>query len=293
VVELTRRQALIAPAALVGATALNRPSTAAAAPPGDRFAALETQYNARLGLYAADLLSSRVVAYRDGDRFALCSTFKTYAAGRVLQMVDHGQLRLDNAVPITAGDIVSNSPVTQQAAGRTLTLADLCAAALQQSDNTAANLLLHSIGGPPAVTEFARQIGDDQTRLDRWEPDLNTVASGDDGDTTTAGAIAAGYRALLTARVLSAHNREQLVGWMRGNVTSSMRAGLPPGWTSADKTGSGDYGTSNDVGVAYGPNGQLILLAVMARSASDNPTEPTVRPLVGDTTKAVFAVLAQ
>jgi beta-lactamase class A len=187
--------------------------------------------------------------------------------------------------------VVANSPVTGQAIGRTLTLGQLCEPALQQSDNTAGNLLLRTIGGPPAVTASARSIGDDQMRLDRWETDLNWAIPGDDRDTTTPAAIAAGYRALLTGWVLSAHSRAQLLGWMRGNVTSSMRAGLPPGWTSADKTGSGDYGTANDVGVAYGPNGQLILLAVLSRSASDDPAFPGLRPLIADAAKTVFGVL--
>ena len=41
-----------------------------------------------------------------------------------------------------------------------MTLAELCAAAVQVSDNTAGNLLLQTIGGPPAITAFARSIGD-------------------------------------------------------------------------------------------------------------------------------------
>ncbi|MBV9091674.1 MAG: class A beta-lactamase [Mycobacteriaceae bacterium] len=290
-VELTRRQALIAAAALSGAGALYRPAAAVAAPTDDAFAALEGQYNARLGVYAADLLSSRVVSYRDADRFAMCSTFKTYASGRVLQMVDRGRLQLHDVAPISPGGVLPNSPVTGQAVGRTLTLGDLCAAALQRSDNTAANLLLSTIGGPPAVTAFAREIGDDQTRLDRVEPDLNSAIPGDDRDTTTPAAMAAGYQNLLTGRVLSAHSREQLVAWMRGNVTSTMRAGLPVGWASADKTGTGDYGTTNDIGVAYGPSTKLVLLALFARSPSDDASAPALRPLIADATKAVFAAL--
>lgn len=287
--EPTRRQALIAAAVLSGLAACRSPRAVAA--PDDALAALEMQCNARLGVYAADLLSPRVVAYREDDRFAMCSAFKTYAAGRVLQMVDRGQLNLDTAVRITAGDILANSPATEQAVGVTLTLGGLCEAALQRSDNAAANLLLRNIGGPPAVTAFAREIGDDQTRLDRWETDLNSAIPGDDRDTTTPAAIAAGYRTLLTGGVLSAHGRAQLITWMKGNVTSSMRPALPPGWTSADKTGTGDYGSTNDVGVTYGQNGQMILLALMARSATDDHNAPALRPLIGDATKAVLGAL--
>jgi beta-lactamase class A len=51
-----------------------------------------------------------------------------------------------------------------------MTLSELCQAALQVSDNTAANLLLHTVGGPPAVTAFARSIGDQRTRWTDGRP---------------------------------------------------------------------------------------------------------------------------
>ena len=69
---------------------------------------------------------------------------------------------------------------------------------------------------------------------------------------------------------------------MRANQTSSMRAGLPEGWTTADKTGNGDYGSTNDVGIAYGPDGRRVLLSVMTRTRSDDPKAPNNRPLIGE-----------
>lgn len=78
---------------------------------------------------------------------------------------------------------------------------------------------------------------------------------------------------------------------MRANETSSMRAGLPPGWTSADKTGSGDYGSTNDVGIAYGPDGQRILLSIMTRSQTDDPKAENLRPLIGEVTALVLPSL--
>jgi beta-lactamase class A len=158
--------------------------------PSDRIEELEQQHNARVGLYATDLASGRTLAHRDGDLFAMCSTFKAYVVARVLQKTGRGELDLQQTVIfINRANLLPNSPVTAPQAGNTMPLAKLCAAALQRSDNSAANLLLQAIGGPPAITEFARTIGDNRTRLDRWETNLNAAIPGDPRDTSTARAL--------------------------------------------------------------------------------------------------------
>jgi beta-lactamase class A len=287
---LSRRNALIGSLAAVAVAGMRAP-TASAAPLDDQIAGLERRDNALIGLFGADLDSNRTVAHRSDDTFAVCSTFKGYAAGRVLQQVDRDQLALDTRIFIDPSAIVANSPVTEERTGADMTIGELCQAALQHSDNTAGNLLLKMIDGPPGITAFARSIGDTHTRLDRWETALNSAIPGDPRDTSTPAALGAGYRAMLAADVLSPPQRQQLEDWMRGNETSSMRAGLPAGWTSADKTGSGDYGSTNDVGIAYGPGGQRLLLAVMTRSRADDPKAVNLRPLIGELTALVVPSL--
>jgi beta-lactamase class A len=242
-------------------------------------------------MFAADLASGRTVDFRADQLFAMCSTFKAYAAASVLQRCDRGQLQLGDQVFVNPAGLQPNSPVTQPQAGHAMTLGDLCAAALQHSDNTAGNLLLTTIGGPPEITAFARSIGDEVTRLDRWEIELNTAIPGDPRDTSTPRALGRGFQSLLTGSVLSDVSRRQLDDWMRGNVTSSMRAGLPEGWTTADKTGSGDYGSTNDIGIAYGPDGRKLLLAMMTRSATDDKNAQALRPLIGELTTLVVSTL--
>jgi beta-lactamase class A len=251
----------------------------------DRIEALQRRHNAKIGVYAVDFDSGRTVSHLDGESFAMCSTFKGYAAARVLQMVGNDELTLDRQIfvdPTWAA--LPNSPRTAPNSGNQMTLADLCAAAVQVSDNCAGNLLLQTIGGPSAITDFARGIDDGRTRLDRWEIELNAAIPGDPRDTSSPRALGGGYRTLLTGDVLAPPQRQQLEDWMRANETSSMRAGLPHGWTTADKTGNGDYGSTNDVGIAYGPDGQRLLLAIMTRSQADDPKAPNNRPLIGEVT---------
>lgn len=294
--ELTRRHVLFGGLSLFALTACSSQTVLAdpaqpLPPVEERIEALANRHNAQIGLYAVHLDSEESLGYRDTEVFAMCSTFKAYAAAAVLQRAQQGRLALRDTVPIEAADIRPHSPVTEPRVGTAMTLAELCQAALQQSDNAAANGLLRALGGPPAITEFARSIGDDRSRLDRWEVELNSAIPGDPRDTSTPRALGAGYRAILTGDVLQPAGRQQLVDWMLGNQTSSMRAGLPAGYTSADKTGSGDYGTTNDVGVVYGPSGQRMLLAFMTRSAVDDPDAASLRPLIGELATLVMAEL--
>lgn len=263
-------------------------------PPIDqRIAALEKRHNAFVGLYAQNLDSKVEVAHRDGDPFAMCSTFKAYLAARVLQKAQAGELRLTDTMVVDPATIKSNSPRTEPNAGKPMALSDLCAAALQVSDNTAANMLLQTIGGPPAITAFARSIGDDRSRLDRWETELNSALPGDPRDTSTPRALGGGVASVLTGDVLDGPHRTQLEDWMRANTTSSVRAGLPPGWTTADKTGAGDYASTNDVGIAFGPAGERILLAIMTRTQSADANAQPLRQLIAEVTTTVLPELTK
>ena len=256
----------------------------------ERIEALQRRHNAKIGVYAVDFESGRTVSHLDGESFAMCSTFKGYAAARVLQMVQRGELTLDQQVFVDPAEVVTYSPVTGPRAGGTMPLAEVCQAAVRVSDNTAGNLMLKTIGGPQAITDFARSIGDDRTRLDRWETELNSAIPGDPRDTSTPHALGTGYRNLLTGDVFGPPQRQQFEDWMRSNETSSIRPGLPEGWTTADKTGNGDYASTNDVGIAYGPDGRQVLISVMTRTRSDDPKAPNNRALIGELTTLLLAV---
>ncbi|CAM2174805.1 PEN-B family class A beta-lactamase [Burkholderia orbicola] len=225
---------------------------------------LERDAGGRLGVCAIDTASGRVIEHRAGERFPFCSTFKAMLSAAVLaQSVERPGL-LQQRVTYTRADLVSYSPVSEKHVGAGMTVAALCEAAIQYSDNSAANLLMKLIGGPSAVTAYARSIGDDTFRLDRWETELNTALPGDPRDTTTPAAMAASLRVLTLGDALPAAQRAQLVAWLRGNKVGDkrIRAGVPAGWAVGDKPGTGDYGTTNDAGVIWPTSRAPIVLAV-------------------------------
>ena len=240
------------------------------------FDAVEAESGGRLGLAVLDTGSGARVGHRAGERFPMCSTFKLLAAGAILTRVDADQERLDRRIRFRAADLPPGyAPVTRQhVGGAGMSIAALCEAALTYSDNGAANLLLAALGGPTAITAFARTLGDRTTRLDRIEPSLNQSIPGDPRDTTTPAAMLGNLRRLVLRDALTPASRGQLARWLMANHTGDarIRAGLPAGWRIGDKTGTGDYGSTNDVAVIWPPDRAPILISIYL-TQTDAPAE--------------------
>lgn len=274
---------------LMGAFALTlRPGFAWAAPTDQaaaQFTALERKHGGRLGVSILDTQTGRRIQHRAGERFLMCSTFKWLAVAAVLARVDSGTERLDRRVVFGKEVLLDYAPVTSKHVGAPgLSVADLCAAAVTLSDNTAANLLLASMGGPTAVTAFARSLGDQITRLDRTEPELNMGSPGDIRDTTTPDAMLADLHRVLLGDRLSVGSRDLLLQWLRGCATGldALRAGLPANWTAGDKTGSGSHGETNDVAIIWPPRRKpLLVTAYYAGSHAERAERKAVLAAVG------------
>ena len=251
----------------------------------ERLAALERRHGGRLGVSILDSRTGLRASHRGDERFLMCSTFKLFAVAAVLARVDRGTEQLDQRVVFDKDVVLSYAPITSQHIGPPgLSVAALCDAAITLSDNTAANLLLQRLGGPSAVTAFARSVGDSVTRLDRMEPELNRASPGDRRDTTTPNAALATLDKLLLGNALSASSRAQLISWLRGCATGAtkLRAGLPPGWAIGDKTGSGAQNETNDIGILYPPQRAPVLVtAYYAGSSADSATRDAVLAEVG------------
>jgi beta-lactamase class A len=265
---ISRREFFVAGTlAVVGAAT---PSPLLLAAPHRRFgglpaslAQLEKENNGRLGVAVLDIGSGESSGHRTDERFAMCSTFKMLLAAAVLERVDSGKESLARRIPIPATGLLPHSPGTQEHAGSSMPVLDLCAVIVTLSDNTAANLLLASIDGTAGITRFARSLGDNATRLDRIEMALNEALPGDPRDTTSPAAMVANMQKLILGDKLSAGSRERLTGWMIANKTGDerLRAGITSGWRVGDKTGSNGENTTNDVAIIWPPRQAPVLVA--------------------------------
>ncbi|WP_442791996.1 class A beta-lactamase [Micromonospora sp. NBC_01796] len=305
----TRRVAIVVSAALAlfplsacsasgtptGTTTTNTAAASAAIIPtpvaglGPEFERLESRFGARLGVYALDTGSGRTVEHRADERFAYASTFKALAAGAVLASTSTPEL--DQVVRYTSADLVTYSPVTEKHVSTGMTLRAIADAAVRYSDNTAGNLLLRHLGGPDGLEQALRGLGDQVTDPERTETTLNEATPGDRRDTSTPRALGTDLRAYALGSALDAEDRTVLTGWLRGNTTGdkAIRAGVPANWTVGDKTGSGGYGTRNDIAVVWPPDGQPLVLAIL--SSRDKQDAEYDDALIAEAAKVVTEAL--
>ena len=248
-----------------------------------RMDALEARHGGRLGVSVRDTTGRLAVSHRGDDRFLLCSTVKLPLAALILSRVDAGHESLERHIDYTHADLATYSPETEQHVGTGMTLGAICRAGLTQSDNTAANLMFDAVGGPTALTDFIRSLGDTTTRSNRLETALNEPTP-DAKDTTTPNAMRGLMTRVLLGDVLSPAARDQLLTWMQANQTGDhrLRAGLPSAWPIGDKTGSGGNNTAADIAIAHpAPAHAIVISAYYADSSASRDARDQVLADVG------------
>ena len=287
---------LFLPIALAALPAACRTTAPAAETGQERLTAelsrIESRYGARIGLFFLDTETGETAAYRADERFAFCSTFKAFAAGFFLLEAD--EERSNERIFFTEDDLLSWAPVCRTKTATGMTAAEICEAALRFSDNTAANLLFDLLGGPEELTRRLAALGDRVTLSVRREPYLNEFLPGRTDDTTTPEQAARTLYALCGELEAAGGGKlARFLDWMSGNGTGKtlIRAGAPPEWQVADKSGSGSYGTRNDIAVLRRPGRKPVYAAVFTRKkeASALPDDRAVSEAAAAVLGAGFA----
>ncbi len=223
---------------------------------------IEAAAGGTLGAEIYNTQSGLSVGINRDRRFGHASSFKLSLAAMVLARHAAGAIDADRLVTWGEADMIAHAPFTRERIGSGATLRELARATQATSDNPAANILLRELGGPAALTAFWRSIGDEVSRVDRYEPEMNLVTAAELRDTTTPAAMARTVAAIIYGDVLPQSERAELKGWMVATETGlrRVRAGLPEGWIAGDKTGTslapGMGSLYVDIGIAEGPKGQ-------------------------------------
>lgn len=253
------------------------------------FAPLERRYGGRLG-FTASVLGGPRIDWRATERFVYCSTFKMYLAAAMLERVQRGEERLDRMVPVTRADMVNHAPITEPAIGSSLSIDALCKAVVEVSDNPAANILIREMGGLDVLRDWYRSISDESTTVDRLEPMMNRLDGDKDTITPAQSALNLDRLFLSEQTPLTHPNKTRLLGWMFDSPTGMgrIKAGVPAGWRVAHKTGTGGYGPTNDIGLAYGPLGKTVVIAAYYHGAASSPDADN-EAVIAEATRMAFA----
>jgi beta-lactamase class A len=224
---------------------------------------IEAAAGGTLGVEIYNTATGASVGINQDRRFGHASSFKFSLAALLLQRHAGGTIDADRRVTWTEADMLSHAPYTRERMATGATLRELARATQTTSDNPAANILLKQLGGPAGLTAFWRSLGDEVSRVDRFEPEMNLVPAAEFRDTTTPAAMARTVAKIVYGDVLPEKERAELKSWMVETETGArrVRAGLPEGWVAGDKTGtSGLIGGTEynyiDIGFAEGPKGE-------------------------------------
>lgn len=279
------------------------------------FARIAHGFDGRVGVCASD--GSIEACLNGDQRFSMQSVVKLPVSMAIMDAVEHRGWSLDESLTVRKQDLsLFVQPlakiVNAQGSFRT-TIGDLVRRAIVDSDSAAVDILIRRLGGPQAVQAFLDRKAIRGVRIDRderhlqteivgltWKPEFTDAAvlqrairslpksardaanrryEVDVHDTATPRGMAAILQELADGTVLSPASCRHLVEAMRQTVTfpDRLKAGTPPGWTIAHKTGtSGTWDgitvATNDVGILGAPDGRSI--AVAAFIGDSRATDP-------------------
>ena len=299
-----------------------------------RLDALAKGFDGKVGIAVEDVRTQAVVAVDGRTYYPQQSVSKLWVALAVLAQVDRGALSLDEPIRVTRADMsVFNQPI-QKLIGETgypTTVDGLLGFALAHSDNAANDMLVRRVGGSAHVQQVidGRELGAVRsgpeekllqskiagltwdpaysfglafwTARDQVTPQVRSarlaayLADPDDGATPRA--LVSGLSRLQRGALLSPRSTARFLQILASTETgpARLKAGLPPGWTIAHKTGTGqvlgDLATGyNDVGLLTAPDGRAYAVAVMI--ASTRRSVPERQTLMAQVAAAVAAAHA-
>jgi len=246
----------------------------------------EQKSGGRIGVHLFCPETGSALSWRGKERFLMCSSFKASLAACVLARCDGDDDDLTHRLPFIDSDFRTEwAPVAQKNrdAG-SLSLAALCAAAVTMSDNVCTNMLLRHIGGPSALTKFWRESGDDVTRLDAYEPELNRPSADPQANTTSPVAMARTLHRLIHGTLLHPNSAALLRGWMTKCTTGThrLRAGFPSDWVVGDKTGSNGKDIAADIAFASPEASSSKSVIIAAYTSGGRPNETQFRKIFRD-----------
>jgi beta-lactamase class A len=225
---------------------------------------IEAKHGGKIGLYVINRNNGKNLAYQESFYFPICSTYKFLVVGAILKQSMTDKKLLDEKIKILPNEITGYSPITKKHIDKKMTVAELSRASIL-SDNTASNLLIHRLGGLEKLRQFTHSLNDKATKVANLEPAVNKVDLSTNLNKTTPKIIARDINKLaFSDDVLDKEHRLLLKKWLKENDTGDKRiaSAIPDHWEIGDKTGTCQYGTTNDVAIIWPEDSKAVAMSI-------------------------------
>lgn len=211
--------------------------------------------------------TEEVVSNSKAQRAA--SNIKLFILITAYQQVNEGKLNLNDKYTLKDSDKVNGTgEIRNMSSGTEISIQDLLEDMMEDSDNTAANIVIRQLGGMNKVNAQIKKIGAKDTKLERMLMDMDALKDGKDNYTSVADLGMVLKKIYNHQMVSTKYDNAMLDILKKNNNHTKLPHDLPEEATVYNKTGEfDDYGVENDAAI-FGNNKASFVIVVMSQDGS-------------------------
>ncbi|MBM9929687.1 serine hydrolase [Pediococcus pentosaceus] len=211
--------------------------------------------------------TEEVVSNSKAQRAA--SNIKLFILITAYQQVNEGKLNLNDKYTLKDSDKVDGTgEIRNMSSGSEISMQDLLEDMMEDSDNTAANIVIRQLGGMDKVNAQIKKIGAKDTKLERMLMDTDALKDGKDNYTSVADLGMVLKKIYNHQMVSTKYDNAMLDILKKNNNHTKLPHDLPEEATVYNKTGEfDDYGVENDAAI-FGNNKGSFVIVVMSQDGS-------------------------
>lgn len=217
-------------------------------------------------VYVWEYENGKYLEINADEQFSAASIIKLPILVRLFKSIELNQMTIYDEMVLTDYYKASGSGNLQyMKSGKKFSLDSLAKTMIQDSDNSATNMIMSKIGGMDDINIGLRDWGISKTYVRTWLPDLNGT------NKTTANDMAKILYNLDNPGFLNINSREYIIDYMSHVKNNKLiAAGLGEGAMLVHKTG--DIGSMlGDAGIVFAPNGQKYIVVILANRPYNSP----------------------
>ncbi len=217
-------------------------------------------------IYVWEYENGQYIDINADTQYSAASIIKLPVLVRLFKSIEAGEATIYDEMTLTDYYKASGSGGLQFAqTGRKYSLDALAKTMIQDSDNSATNMIMSKVGGMDDINIGLRDWGISKTYVRTWLPDLTGT------NKTTAKDMAKILYNLDNPGFLNINSREYIIDYMSHVKNNKLiAAGLGEGALFVHKTG--DIGSMlGDAGIVYAPNGKKYIIVILANRPYNAP----------------------